>query len=57
MDPKYITEPLSVTDLEAANAWKVAYLRRLVEQKTDPSYVQAYLETWKVSSNAVFGTR
>jgi hypothetical protein len=54
VDRKYITEPLSAEDIKAANAWKVAYLRRLRQEKTDESYIQAYLRAWNLSSNEVF---
>ena len=55
VDPKYITEPLSEEDLRAANAWKVEYLRRLRAEKTDESYINAYMQAWSLSSNEVFG--
>lgn len=55
VDPKYITEPLSAEDIKAANAWKVTYLRRLRQEKTDQSYINAYLQAWNLSSNEVFG--
>jgi hypothetical protein len=55
VDRKYITEPLSADDIQAANAWKVAYLRRLRQEKTDESYINAYLQAWNLSSNDVFG--
>ena len=55
VDHKYITEPLSNEDIQAANAWKVAYLRRLRYEKTDESYINAYLKAWGLSSNEVFG--
>jgi hypothetical protein len=51
---KYITEPLSAEDVQAANAWKVAYLRRLLQEKTDESYINAYMQAWNLSSNDVF---
>lgn len=55
VDPKYITEPLSEEDLRAANAWKVEYLRRLRAEKTNESYINAYMQAWSLSSNEVFG--
>ena len=55
VDHKYITEPLSDEDIQAANAWKVAYLCRLRQENTDESYINAYLKAWGLSSNEVFG--
>jgi hypothetical protein len=56
VDKKYIVEPLSDENLKAANAWKIAYLRRLREEKTDESYIKAYLAAWNLSAQEVFGT-
>ena len=44
VDKKLITEPLTADDIKAANAWKVAYLRRLRAEKWDESYINAYLK-------------
>jgi hypothetical protein len=55
VDRKYITEPLGAEDMQAANAWKVAYLRRLRQENTDEAYINAYLQAWNISSNYVFG--
>jgi hypothetical protein len=54
VDRKYITEPLSAEDVQAANAWKVAYLRRLRQEKTDELYINAYMQAWNLASNDVF---
>ena len=54
VDRKWITEPLTPEQLEAANEWKVAYLRRLRAQKTDVSYIIAYLQAWGLDTKAVF---
>jgi hypothetical protein len=56
VDRKFIVEPLSDENLKAANAWKVAYLRRLRAEKTDESYINAYLDAWNLSPQEVFGT-
>jgi hypothetical protein len=53
--PKLITEPLSPDQLQAANRWKITYLRRLGKEKIAESYVNAYLQAWNLSSNEVFG--
>lgn len=55
VDRKLITGTSSAEDIRAANAWKVAYLRRLRQEKTDESYINAYLHAWRLSSNEVFG--
>jgi hypothetical protein len=54
VDRKYIIEPLTDEDTKAANAWKVAYLRRLRQEKTDESYIKAYLKAWNLSEKQVF---
>jgi len=55
VDRKYITDPLSAEDIQAANAWKIAYLRRLRQEKADESYINAYMQAWNLSSNDVIG--
>jgi hypothetical protein len=55
VDPKLITEPLPADQLRAANTWKIAYLQRLRRQKTDESYINAYLQAWRLSAAEVFG--
>ena len=50
VDPKLITEPLTREQLQAANSWKIAYLRRLQQEKVDASYMNAYLHAWNLSS-------
>lgn len=55
IDRKFITEPLTPEKLQAANAWKVAYLQRLRRENTDEQYVQGYMQAWNLSSNEVFG--
>jgi hypothetical protein len=54
VNKKFITEPLHSEQLQSANAWKVAYLRRLRAQKTDESYINAYLQAWGLDAKAVF---
>jgi hypothetical protein len=56
VDPKYITEPLTREQIQAANAWKIAYLKRLKAQNADQSYLNAYLQAWNLSSKDVFGS-
>ncbi len=55
VDPKLVTEPLTRTQLNAANAWKVAYLQRLRRDNVDESYIGAYLKAWSLSPTEVFG--
>lgn len=55
VEPKYVTEPLTSVQLKAANAWKFAYLQRLRREKTDESYINAYLKAWNLSREEVFG--
>ena len=55
VDKKLITEPLTDDDMKAANAWKVAYLRRLRTDKWDESYINAYLKAWDLKETDVFG--
>jgi hypothetical protein len=54
VDPKYITEPLTEDQMRAANDWKIGYLQRLRKEKTDESYIQAYLKAWNLSEEQVF---
>ncbi|MEY4385366.1 MAG: hypothetical protein RLY20_649 [Verrucomicrobiota bacterium] len=54
VDPKYITEPLAPDQLKAANAWKIAYLQHLRREKTDESYIHAYLKAWNLTEADVF---
>lgn len=54
VDKKFITEPLTEEQVKAANAWKIAYLRRLRREKTDQSYIKAYLAAWKLDPAKVF---
>jgi hypothetical protein len=49
-----ITEQLTEQQIQAANAWKIAYLQRLRREKADESYVQAYLKAWNLSEEQVF---
>jgi hypothetical protein len=55
VDTQYITQPLSAEQMQAANAWKIAYLDRLQQQNTDPSYINAYLQAWHLSTNSLSG--
>ena len=55
VDSRYITDPLAPQQQRAANAWKIAYLQRLRREKTDESYINAYLQAWNLSAAEVFG--
>ncbi len=55
IDHRLIIEPLSESQLKVANAWKAAYLQRLRREKTDESYINAYLKAWNLSREEVFG--
>ena len=54
VDPELITNPLTADQIKAANVWKIAYLLRLRREKTDESYINAYLKAWNLSSTEVF---
>jgi hypothetical protein len=49
-----IARPLTDAQMKAANAWKIAYLQRLRREKTDESYINAYLKAWNLSPAEVF---
>lgn len=53
VDPEYVIRPLSNEEIQAASSWKVAYLQRLKRQNTDPSYINAYLQAWKLRVTAL----
>jgi hypothetical protein len=55
VDPKYVTEPLTDDQLRTANGWKIPYLQRLRKEKTNETYISAYLEAWNLSPDEVFG--
>jgi hypothetical protein len=55
VDSKLITNSLNADQIELANAWKIAYLKRLKGQNVDQSYLNAYMQAWNLSSNQVFG--
>jgi len=55
VDRALITEPLTQAQLDAANAWKVAYLNRLRAENWDESYIRAYLQAWNLAEEYVFG--
>ena len=57
VDRELITEPLTEAQIDAANAWKVAYLNRLRNEKWDESYINAYLEAWNLTEEYVFGDK
>ena len=50
---KLITEPLTKEQAESANAWKIAYLRRLLFEGGNVSYIQAYTNAWQISKEAL----
>jgi len=54
VDRKFVTDPLTEEQVKAANAWKIDYLRRLRREKTDESYIIAYLKAWGLSEAEVF---
>jgi len=55
INPEFIAEPLTDEQVKAANAWKIAYLQRLREEKVDDdSYIQAYIKAWNLSPAEVF---
>ena len=56
VDHAFITEPLTQDQIDAANAWKVAYLNRLRSEQWDDSYINAYLQAWNLSEEYVFGS-
>lgn len=55
VDSALVTQSLAPDQLEAANAWKIAYLQRLRRENTDESYINAYLKAWNLSATKVFG--
>ena len=55
VDHALIKEPLTQEQMNAANAWKVAYLNRLRSEQWDESYINAYLQAWNLSEEYVFG--
>jgi hypothetical protein len=55
VDPALITQKLSDNQLKAANAWKIAYLRRLRGASTEDAYLEAYLQAWNLTAAEVFG--
>ncbi len=57
VEPKFITDPLTADQIEAACAWKIAYLQRLRSEKVDQSYINAYLKAWKLSPEQVFNSK
>jgi hypothetical protein len=54
LDINTVTQTMTEADSLALNAWKIAYLRRLRAQKTDESYITAYLQAWGLDAAAVF---
>jgi hypothetical protein len=48
-----VTDPLTDEQVQAANAWKVAYLQRLQEEHVDQSYINAYLEAWNLPTSSL----
>jgi hypothetical protein len=54
VDTNLIINPLTEEQRSAANGWKVAYLQRLRREKTDESYLNAYLAAWKLDHAQVF---
>ena len=54
VDPKYVTNAPSEQQIQAMNAWKIAYLQRLRKENTDQSYIDAYLKAWNLTAGQVF---
>jgi hypothetical protein len=57
VDAKLITDPLTNDQIKAANAWKIAYLQRLQNEKVDQSYINAYIKAWNLSPEQVFNSK
>jgi hypothetical protein len=53
-DTDLLTRPLMPDELKIANTWKVHYLQKLRHEKTDESYIAAYLKAWNLSEAEVF---
>lgn len=51
---EYATRDLTPEETAKADAWRIAYLRRLKTQKTDQSYIDAYLKAWNLDPKEVF---
>lgn len=51
--PSMITGSATDEQVQAANAWKIAYLNRLQEQNSDPSYINAYLKAWNLPASVL----
>jgi hypothetical protein len=49
----YIAQPLDADQMKAANSWKLEYVRRLRREKTDGSYISAYLKAWNLTEEEV----
>ena len=43
---KLITDPLSESQIQEKNAWKITYLKRLRTEGWDELYIQAYKKAW-----------
>jgi hypothetical protein len=54
VDPKYVTDPLSSQQIEAADEWKTTYLQRLRREGTNETYITAYLRAWELTPEGVF---
>ena len=56
VDRALISGPLTPEQIQAANAWEVAYLQRLRRESADEQYIQGYMQAWDLSSNEVFSS-
>lgn len=56
VDPNYVTNSPSQQQIQAMNTWKISYLQRLRKENTDEMYIKAYLKTWKLTEEQVFGS-
>ena len=54
VDPKFVTNSPSEQQIQAMNAWKIAYLQRLRKENKDQSYIDAYLKAWNLTAGQVF---
>jgi hypothetical protein len=49
VDRSFIVDELTSQQLQTANAWKIAYLRRLRREGVDEIYLNAYVRAWSLS--------
>lgn len=49
----YIMEPVPGEKIQIINGWRIAYLKRLQHENTDPSYIKAYLKAWNLPGDVI----